>query len=256
MTKKWFLLLNLFLIFAVSSGGCHRPGQPSENHPPKSVPPMKIEGAVEITNVKDAQDLALPPDQFKGINFVRSSDFFAKYPDRKNTPSGLYLLDTELIPKQLPEILARNNVALGPDGTLVNQKGEKALMVLGYKLAAVTQKPNAPPAAFPFRLEWVSFWYSWADNEGFCRSLTASTGADAWGPVITPWGQRVHTNIELIEAVAGAAGGPNDDHWCNNCGWEFAQANRDFGCWWPAHGNGVWGWVDFKDGSFHWSANW
>jgi hypothetical protein len=252
MTKNRFFLLNLLLIFAMSSAACHR----RENRPSKNIPPMKIEGAVEVTSVKDAQDMALPLDQFKGIKFIRSSDFFAKFSDRKNTPSGLYLLDTELIPKQLPEILARNGVALGPNGSLVNQKGEKAVMILGYRLAAVTpQKQGAPPAAFPFALEWVSFWWSWVADEGFCRSLTASTGADAWGPIIPFWGQRVHTNIEQIESFAAAADA-RDDKICNNCPWEFAQANRDFGCFWPAHGGGQWGWVDFKDGSFHWSANW
>lgn len=255
MTKKWFFLLNLFLIFAMSSTACQRSTQPSENRPPKNAPPMKIEGGIEVTSVKDAQDMALPLDQFKGINFIRSSDFFAKFSDRKNTPSGLYLLDTELIPKQLPEILARNGVALGPNGSLVNQKGEKAFMILRYRLAAVTQKQGAPPAAFPFPLEWVTAWASWVDDDGFCRSLTARTGADAWGPIILPWGQRVHTNIEQIETFAAAAAA-GDDRMCNNCGWESAQAHEDFGCFWPAHDDGKWGWVDMKDGSFHWSWNW
>ena len=265
MTKIISLLLTLLPIFATSP----TLGQQA-TQPPKNVPAMKIEGAVEVTSVKEAQDMALPHDQFKGIHFVRSDEFFQKFADRKNTPSGLYLLDTELIPKQLPAIFARNGVAPGPEGTLVNQKGEKVVMILGYKLAVVRKKqgslpsfhgffdllrPNRAFAASPFPLQWVSYWYSWVDNEGFCRSMTSSTGADAWGPIIDPWGDRVHTNIEQVEAFSAAADA-RDDKMCNNCAWEFAQANRDFGCFWPAHGGGQWGWVDFKDGSFNWSANW
>jgi hypothetical protein len=270
MTRKMCLLLTLLSVIAISSAVAQEATHSPTKKPRKKVPAMKIEGGVEVTSVKEAQDMALPREQFKGIHFVHSSEFFKKFPERKNTPSGLYLLDTELIPKQLPVILARNHVDLGPDGSLVNQKGQKVVMLLGYKLAAVRKKQGSLPAnpgffdlfgpthvlaANPFPLEWVSYWYSWVDDEGFCRSLTASTGADAWGPVIDPWGDRVHTNIEQIEAVAGADDA-EDDKWCNNCGWEFAQANRDFGCWWPAHGSGVWGWAAFKDGSFNWSQSW
>jgi hypothetical protein len=57
----------------------------------------------------------------------------------------------------------------------------------------------------------------------------------------------------LFETFAADA---SDDKRCNNCAWEFAQAKRDFGCFWPAHGGGQRGWADVKDGSFHWSANW
>ena len=233
----------------------------------------QTQGGVEVTSANAPQDMILPRAQFKGINFYKSDEFFSKFSDRKSTPSGLYLLDTELVPKQLPAILMKNNVALGPDGTVVNQKGEKVVLILGYRIAAVKKnsvggltgqtlaQPDAltswspSPHASPFPLEWVSYWYSWSDDEGFCRSMTSTTGADAWGPIIDPAGDRVHTNIDYIEAVANAA-----DAYVDNYGfgisWEYAQANRDFGCFWPAHGGGQWGWVYFQDGSWNWYANW
>lgn len=266
MTRRMCFLFCLLAIFTTSPTIGQQPAHSAQNKPRKPVPTAKIEGGVEITSTKDAQDMALPHEQFKGIHFFKSSEFFTKFSDRKNTPSGLYLLDTELIPKQLHEILAKNKVALGADGSVINQKGEKVVMLLGYRVAAVNKKssqggffdllgPTRVFAASPFPLEWVSFWYSWVDNEGFCRSMTSSTEADAWGPIVDAWGDRVRTQVDYIEAAAYAdvAG---DDEFCFNCAWQPAQANINFGCFWPAHGSGQWGWALLKDGSFNWSGNW
>ncbi len=214
--------------------------------------------------------MALPREKFRGIHFMGSEEFFRKYPERNKTPSGLYLLDTELVPRQLHEILALNGLALGPNGSLINHKNEKAFMVLGYKLVTIRKKQGALPehrgflgllgpapayAASPFPLEWVSAWWSWSDDEGFCRSLSANTGADAWGPVVDAWGDRVHTNIEQVETFAYAFDAQDDER-CNSCPWSSSHANRDFGCFWPAHGGGQGGWWDTKDGSFNWSDGW
>jgi hypothetical protein len=227
----------------------------------------QTQGGVEVTSANVPQDMIVPRDQIKGIHFYQSGEFFSKFSDRKSTPSGLYLLDTEVVPKQLPAILAKNNVILGPDGTVINQKGAKVVLILGYRMAAVEKNAVNPgfsgltgqmspsPNASPFPLQWVSYWYSWVDDEGFCRSMTSSTGADAWGPIIDSAGDRVHTNIDYIQAVADAA-----DAYVSNWGfgisWQFAQAHRDFGCFWPAHGGGQWGWVYFQDGGWNWYASW
>jgi hypothetical protein len=268
MIKKLFFVLGLLPMFTTSLALGQATTPPPGNKGPRPV--MKLEGGVEVASVKEALDMALPVDKARGIHFALSNELFLKYPDRSKMPSGLYLLDTELIPRQLPEILTRNGLALGPNGSIINQKGEKIVMLLRYKLIAVGTKHGSLPgydrffgllgptparAATPFPLEWVSAWGSWYDNEGFCRSLTASTGADAWGPIIDQWGDRVHTSIESIETFAGAADA-QDDKTCNNCPWSFSQANRDFGCFWPAHGGGEWGWADTKDGSFNWSWSW
>jgi len=242
--------------------------QEPRHEAPKKPPAHALVGGVEILSENEASDLALPRQKYPAIKFFSSKDFFAQYPDRSKTPSGLYLLDTGLVPKQLSEILLRNNLAWGPNGTLVNHKGEKAVLLVGYKLIAVKKKqgslrhdlfewlaPSRAHAASPFPLEWVSAWYSWSDDEGFCRSITASTGADAWGPVVDSSGDRVHTNIQQIEAYANAAGTPSDQL-CENCAWQTATATANFGCFWPAHEGGEWGWADTKDGSFNWAYSW
>lgn len=263
--KEICLFVSVVLVFGISSGLAQQETNSPKKRPHKKPPVVKLEGGVEITSVKDAQDMTLPHEQFPAIHFVRSNEFFKKFSDRKSTPSGLYLLDTELIPKQLPVILAKNGVDFGPDGSLINQKGKRMVMLLGYKLVAIRKKQGslldrfAPTTAFaarPFPLEWVSAWYSFADDEGFCRSLTSTASADAWGPMIIPWwGVRVHTNIEQIEVYEQAAD-VQDDKICTDCAWQSAQAYKDFGCWWPAHDDGQWGWADLKDGSFNWAPSW
>jgi hypothetical protein len=275
MARKQFLILGL-LPFALISPAF---GQATSNPPAatvpnpasttlKAVPAARLVGGVEIVNLKDALDMSLAYNRYPGLQFRTSSEFFAQYPDRSKVPSGLYLLDTELVPPQLPQILARADLAVGPNGTIVNNTGGKVVVVLGYKLVAIPKKqgslpgsifgllaPTSAHAANPFPLEYVSAWYSWNDDEGFCRSITATTGGDAWGPVIDQWGDRVHTNIQQIEVYANAAGVPSDQL-CKNCAWQTAQATDSFGCFWPAHGAGEWGWADLKDGGFNWSYSW
>jgi hypothetical protein len=232
-------------------------------------PQPRLEGGDEIVEHARAEDMALPRERFRAIQFEKASEFFAKHPDRSKTPSGLYLLDTQLIPRQLPEILDRNKVALGPNGSLVNQRGGKIVMLLRYKLVAVRKKqgllpwfndwalvgPTPARAASPTPLHWVTAWYSWTDDEGFCRSATAMTQATAWGSIDDKWGDRSLTNIQHIETVA-EAGDAGADRQCAQCAWLMAIAVRNFGCGWPAHAAGEWGSATMKDGSFNWSFQW
>jgi hypothetical protein len=268
MAKKRFLALSLLPFVLVSSASGQEAPTPSPTIAPKAAPLARLVGGVEIVKLKDAQDMSLPYNRYPAIQFRTSNEFFAQYPDRSKVPSGLYLMDSELVPPQLPQILARTGLALGPNGTIVNNKGDKVVMLVGYKLVAIPKRqgslpgsifgllaPTSASAASPFPLEWVSAWYSWTDDEGFCRSITATTGGDAWGPVIDPWGDRVHTSVQQIEVYANAAGAAND-RLCNNCSWAWTQITNNFGCFWPAHGGGEWGWADIKDGGFNWAYNW
>jgi hypothetical protein len=227
-----------------------------------------VEGGVEVTSANVPQDMILPRDQFKGIHFVQSGEFFSKYSDPKSAPPGLYLLDTEFVPKQLPAILAKSNVALDPDGTPVTEEGGKVVMLLKYSIAAVTNKPadggvNSPsavnsPDAWPYPLNYVSAWSSWRYDNGFCRYGDAYTGGDAWGPII--YGNRVHTNISYMEMYAALFmnGWASDDQWRYNVDSDLAHAHRDIGCFWPAYGSGQYGWAYFYDqaSNFSWYWSW
>lgn len=131
MAKKWLLVLGLlpFILVSVAFGQAV-PNPSTDTAPkaadtaPKAAPLARLVGGVEIVNLKDAQDMSLPYNRYPGLQFRTSKEFFTQYPDRSKVPSGLYLMDTELIPPQLPQILARTDLAPGPNGTIVNNKGE------------------------------------------------------------------------------------------------------------------------------------
>ena len=100
----------------------------------------------------------------------------------------------------------------------------------------------------------MSAWGNWYADNGFCRSLTADTGADAWGAVQN--GARPHTRIQFIETRAWASGANTVDNQCANCDTLTSQSEASFGCFWPAYGGGTYSYADLKDGSFSWSWQW
>jgi hypothetical protein len=228
---------------------------------------MNIEGGVEITTAEKAADLTLAPEKFPQVRLVKAKQFFAEHQDRSKTPSGLYILDSTFIPGQLPEILKEAELTLKPDGILVNAKGEKVTMVLWHKLVAVSEKAGSLSeddrgwsilpvvhAASPYRLSLVSAWGSWQADNGFCRSLTARTGADSWGPLQN--GSRPHTRIQYIETRAWANEAGTTDRECRNCDKLTSRAEASFGCFWPAYGTGTYSYANLKDGSFSWTWRW
>lgn len=227
---------------------------------------MEIKGGVEVTTPARARDMALPPGRLPGIHFAKSKEFFTRYPDRSKAPSGLYILDSSFIPRELPAILKRKGYTLQPNGTLLNSQGKKMTMVFWHKLVKVSGRQGALPmqhnfwglstayAASPYPLSWVSAWGSWSEDDGFCRSLTTNTGGDAWGPIQN--GDRPHTHIQFIETRAWSAGGGTADNVCTNCYTESSQSVANFGCFWPAHQFGVYSYANFKDGSFSWTWTW
>jgi len=228
---------------------------------------MNIEGGAEITTAEKAADLALAREKFPQVRLVPAKQFFAEHQDRSKTPSGLYLLDSTFIPGELPEILQEAELTLKPNGTLLNAKGEKVTMVLWHKLVAVSEKTGSLSdndrswsilpvvhAASPYPLSHVSAWGSWEADNGFCRSLTARTGADSWGPLQN--GSRPHTRIQYIETRAWANQAGTTDRECRDCDKLRARAEASFGCFWPAYGTGTYSYANFKDGSFSWTWRW
>ena len=227
---------------------------------------LNIVGGTEITAPERAIDLAAPRAKYPQTHFVTSAQFFAANKDRSKTPSGLYILDADFIPVQLPEILEKARLTLKPNGTLLIAQGGLATLVLWHKLVQVTTpRASVDPnqrwslltpvaAASPYPLSWVSAWGSWSADNGFCRSVTANTGADSWGPVQN--GNRPHTFIQYIETRAWSSGASTIDNQCRNCDTLTASSTASYGCFWPAYGFGVDGYADLKDGSFSWSWSW
>jgi hypothetical protein len=87
-------------------------------------------------------------------------------------------------------------------------------------------------AATPYPLSWVSAWAAWVTPADFCRTVTADTGTDAWGPA--SGGSRPHTRIEFLEARAVLNSNPD-----SRCpGRDSCRAHDEWfvGCFWPAYG--------------------
>jgi hypothetical protein len=266
MIKTVVIILGTLPFFAALSAHAQQVAAPKSERKP--APANKLVGGVEVVSSREARHMALPQGKYRAVHFVNSKEFFLKYQDRSKIPSGLYLLDTKLIPRRLPEILARNNVTLGAGGSIVNKKGEKVYLIVGYKLFAVKKKQGMlgrrffgllgstpAKAASPYDLAYISLDWSWQDNEGFCRAIIAVSNVAAWG--LDAGGNPAPTNIETITVDTYAGNNSSGDQQCSNCPSQEAQAYDNFGCGWPAHEGGAWGWAVAFDGWLvQWATSW
>lgn len=260
----WFastVLLSMILIAAAPTP------PPAGSAPPKQLSLKsdgKIAGGVEVTTAASADDMALPREKFPGVHFASSTEFFAQNPDRSKTPSGLYILDADFVPAQLPDHLKSLGLTLGQDGSLVDAKGEKTTMLYFPRLAKVAGKQGALPggvtkwslglipsahAATPYPLSWVSAGASWRLPTGFCRTVTADSRIDAWGPL--HGGARPHTRIEYLEARVRVAHDRSSR--CPNADVCTAHDSWSVGCFWPAYGASGSHYVHAKEGTFMWT---
>jgi hypothetical protein len=218
----------------------------------------------------------LPVSALPGVQLVSSKAFFAKYKQRDQTPSGLFVLDADFIPPTLPDLLKRDGLTLMKDGTLLTADKQKETMLVLSPASFAVQigeqgrhdggplrnffwlVPEAHAAA-PFPLSNVTAMATWRTPTGFCRTVTAKTESDAWGSgAPTPsWYHRPHTRIEGIETRAFIE--PNGDtDTCLNCDRQSSTKRWRAGCFWPAYSASGFHYVAFKDGPFQfaWSFEW
>ena len=228
----------------------------------------KIVGGAEMF-ANGAGDMALPRDKFPGVKFLSSKTFFEQNPDRSKTPSGLYILDADFVPRALPDILKEQGLKLASDGSLTDAKGAKQTLLLWHHLVAPNQKqgmldrnshgwswldlvvPGAR-AATPYPLSYVSAWGSWRGESGFCRTVYADTGADAWGPLQA--GDRPHTRIESIETRVALAHYRRNS--CSSCDTSRSHDEWSVGCFWPAWAASGYHYANLKEGWFSWTWTW
>lgn len=113
-------------------------GQDKERKNPfkgrRPVKEEKVEGG-KVKKVKEGRPLSDIPSakKIKTKELVNLEELPAE---------GLYLLDTDLIPESLEEDLEQIGVNIGPDGSLTNQEGEPALVILESEMYEVT--PDDP----------------------------------------------------------------------------------------------------------------
>ncbi|HSU16295.1 hypothetical protein [Longimicrobium sp.] len=211
--------------------------------------------------------VGLPREAARGARFVSVDDVRKLDVARQGT--GLFIVGTDYVPRELPELLQAKGLTARPDGSLVDRNGEPVALFInnetyrvqgGERQASLGGKlldflvPSAY-AASPFA--WRCFSFSpWAlYHGGFHRWYEAGTsiaayGADGGGGCS---GGSPLTNIDFLQARA-EVGSPGAQNFCFHCPTQSAYDTWDVGYFWPAHGtpttthSGVW-----ADGSFSFS---
>ncbi|HEV8577539.1 MAG TPA: hypothetical protein VGX68_00545 [Thermoanaerobaculia bacterium] len=186
--------------------------------------------------------------------------------------TGLFVVDLDFLPRELPEILKSKELTLRESGELVDRNGQPAVAFVTsevYQMRMSSQEPRqswlpnllqgladglvpAAEAANPFPFRCFSFTPWAVYHGGFHRWYEADTWVAAFGPDggggcsnASP-----HTRIDFLRAGA-AVRGAGSSPFCFNCETMHAHDVWDVGYWWPAHGTpvtthfGIW-----ADGSF------
>jgi hypothetical protein len=73
---------------------------------------IELKSGEEITTPEKAGNLAQPRQKFPNVHLVEAKAFFIEHKDRSKKPSGLCILDSNFIPRQLPEILKKEHLTL------------------------------------------------------------------------------------------------------------------------------------------------
>ncbi|HEC13006.1 MAG TPA: hypothetical protein ENI80_07110 [Acidiferrobacteraceae bacterium] len=214
---------------------------------------IKFEGAKhkELTG----KAAGLPLSALPGARFITSQEL-----RRTANPieTGLLLLDMDFVPTDLPQRLKKEGYKLTKSGRLLDKDKQPVLMVMrahvyalyGDNKAAKQQGiqwsktvdylvPSAN-AGNPYPLRCATWAWRKTYNGGFCRSITAQTWVDAWGPSAdgSCGADRPHTRIEYIETRAHVSGAEDRDT-CRNCDSEYSRDYWNIGCFWPAFGGGM-----------------
>jgi hypothetical protein len=222
------------------------------------------------TRLKGERAGGLSPNALPGVKLV-SLDEVRKMDIARS--SGLYVVGTDFIPKELPEILRSKGLRLEKDGRLLDGQGQSAAAFITSEVYLMSQQgtkqsslhgfwnglmegltPSAEAASpFPFRCFSFTPWALY--HSGFHRWYEADTWAAAYG-VDGQGGcsnASPHTRIDYLQTRA-AVGWPGSVQHCFNCEAEHSHDEWDVGWFWPAHGipttthSGVW-----ADGSFSFS---
>lgn len=235
--KLKLLVLFSSLLFFFLEGCKDKPCNCEELKSPRFT--QDIQGAKNI--LLKGEDAGLSLDKLPGVKSITYEEWhkLEKIPE-----TGLYLVNTDFVPQELPENLKKAGYTLHRDGTLDSAGVKITLFVQSqvYKIENdVPSKGNnklesdsVSPRAFP--QPWAAYSYSfwWKYDGGFCRGYNATTSAYAYGPRTGDFWPS--TNIQWMQTNARLSSGGNDTDVCSNCFSLSSSASWDIGCFWPAHG--------------------
>ena len=186
----------------------------------------------------------LPPESLPGAQFISLKE--AKRINTKERKTGLFLVDIDSVPRELPEDLKSFKYLLRKDGTLLDANEDPILALVTSEVYLIQKKrteklsnliiPEVYAASpFPWRCYTFTPWAVY--HSGFHRWYDARTRASTYGAdgaggcgSGTP-----HTRIDYLYTRAAVGGGGDHNH-CFNCETEYSRDTWDVGYFWPAHG--------------------
>ncbi|MFN0124229.1 MAG: hypothetical protein ACKV2V_27330 [Blastocatellia bacterium] len=199
----------------------------------------------------------LPLERLAGTELLSLSA--AKQMDVRKQQTGLFLVDINFVPRELPDALVSRGLTLHSDGTLLDRNLDPVVAFVTSEIYLVQLSQPVAPAPgilaspFPFTCHSFTPWALYHD--GFHRWYEAHTLATAFGPDGNGEcsHESPHTQIDFIQARAAVREGGNERQ-CFNCDQVQADDEWDVGIFWPAHGipvtthSAIW-----ADGSFSFS---
>lgn len=192
--------------------------------------------------------------------------------------TGLFVVDIDFLPRELPEILRSKGLTLHPTGELVGRDGQSAVAFITSEVYQTRMPDRQEPrqswmpdllqgladglvpsaeAASPFPLRCMSLSAVAIYHGGFYRWYEANTWTSAFGPDAKGKcsGSKPFTMSDFLQAdakvQAPGSSQPGSSQHCFKCAIEFAYDEWDVGAFWPAHGipltthSGIW-----ADGKF------
>jgi hypothetical protein len=242
----------------------------SEKMPQPNLAEWPKDGAangIKVQRLAGAQ-IGLPRTQAPYAKFVTMDAI--KQMDFARTATGVFIVDTDYVPRELPEILRMKGLNPTQDGRLLDANGEPVALLIKSETYLAQGPSNRqtslldkmtdlliPPAKAASPFPWRCFSFGpWAVyHSGFHRWYEAGTniaayGADGGGGCS---GASPLTKIDFLQARA-TVGAPGAQNSCFTCATQSAYDTWDVGYWWPAHGtpatfhSGIW-----ADGSFSFS---
>lgn len=158
---------------------------------------------------------------------------------------GVYLVDTDFIPHDMREDLAKDDLVITDDGSVRDKAGRPVTLFVQSEVLQVKRRKggwyspsnigqsfaglfvNEAHAASPYPFDRYSWrgYYWFADS---CwHNLKVRTIAEAWGPVQSS-GSRPHTKIQSIE-TRSSADQTAKFNTCSNCDYQTSLAVADVG---------------------------
>jgi hypothetical protein len=229
---------------------------------PRPTTTLEVTGAT-VMKLPD-ENAGLPIATLPGVKLITYEDW-SKMPEVPNT--GLFLVETRFVPQGLPSHLEKEGLTLHENGDLLDGNKNRVTLFVNSEIysvvptvAAVKYGPESREIlasalsgdslalADPFPFNHLSWSLYMRYDGGFCRGYHAYIIAESFGPGSPSL--RPHTRIQYMETrVAIDLGGTSDRDSGSNVDFMQSNADREIGCWWPAHGQSTGSYfANWKDG--------